>query len=100
MVVLLKLDDAEFSVEDLARKLGMSRSVLYRRASEYFNASPAELIREVRLKHAAELLSESDEQVSAIAYATGFRSVSAFSRAFSRFTGATPREWRNRRSDD
>jgi len=100
LVVLLHLDDAEFSVNDLARKLGMSRSVLYRRASAQYAASPAELIREVRLKHAAELLSGSDEQVSVIAYATGFRSVSAFSRAFSRFMGATPREWRNRRSGD
>ncbi len=96
MEVLLHLGDPDFSVDALARRLGMSRSVLYRRVAGFHGASPAELIRDLRLEQAARLLSESDEQISTIAYATGFRSVSSFSRAFSKKMGTSPRHWRNR----
>lgn len=96
MEVLLHLGDSDFSVDALARRLGMSRSVLYRRVAELHDAGPAELMRELRLEEAARLLTETDEHVSSIAYASGFRSVSAFSRAFSKKTGASPRDWRTR----
>lgn len=99
MEVLLHLADSGFSVEQLANRLGMSRSVLYRRVSECHGSSPAELIRDIRLERAAELLIESDEQVSTIAFSTGFRSVSAFSRAFTRKMGASPRSWRSVHSE-
>lgn len=95
MEVLLHLADPDFSVEVLAGRLGMSRSVLYRRVSEYHGASPAELIRDIRLERAANLLIESDEQISTIAFSTGFRSVSAFSRAFTKKMGVSPRRWRD-----
>lgn len=98
MEVLLHLADPEFSVDGLARRLGMSRSALYRRVAEIFDSSPAELMRDIRLEQAAKLLHETDDQVSTIAYATGFRSVSAFSKAFSRKTGVSPRQWRQRAS--
>lgn len=98
MEVLLHLGDPDFSVDALARRLGVSRSVLYRRVAEFHNAGPAELMRDLRLEQAARLLSESGEQISTIAYATGFRSVSAFSRAFSKKMGTSPRDWRNRSS--
>ncbi len=99
MEVLLHLGDADFSVDDLARRLGMSRSALYRQVAGSHGTSPAELIRELRLEQAIRLLSESDQQVSTIAYATGFRSVSAFSRAFSKKMGTSPRHWRDRYSE-
>jgi AraC-like DNA-binding protein/ligand-binding sensor domain-containing protein len=94
MEVLLHLSDPAFSVDDLAERLCMSRSVLYRRVAECNGSGPAELIREIRLNRAAELLIESGEQISTIAYSTGFASVSAFSRAFSRKMGSSPRQWR------
>lgn len=95
MEVLLHLSDPDFSVDQLARRLGLSRSVLYRQVAELSDASPAELVRDFRLEQAARQLRESDDQVSTIAYANGFRSVSAFSRAFSRKFGTSPRQWRN-----
>jgi len=99
MEVLLHLADSDFSVEKLAKRLGVSRSVLYRRASEGHGTTPAELIRDIRLERAAELLIESEEQVSTIAFSTGFRSVSAFSRAFTRKMGTSPRRWRSVHSE-
>lgn len=93
--VMLHLADPDFNVDRLAQRLGMSRSVLYRRTSQAANAKPAELIRDIRLEQAASLLRESQDQISSIAYATGFRSVSAFSRAFSKKMGLSPRQWRD-----
>ncbi len=92
--VLLHLADPDFSVDRLAHRLGMSRSVLYRQIKEFTQSSPAELIREIRLEEAINQLRETDHQVSCIAYATGFRSVSAFSRVFNRKMGMSPRQWR------
>jgi AraC-like DNA-binding protein len=92
--ILLHLSDPDFSVETLAESLGLSRSVLYRRVAEFSGNSPAELMRDLRLEQACRMLIESDEQISAIADATGFRSVSSFSRAFSKKLGASPRRWR------
>jgi AraC-like DNA-binding protein len=92
--ILLHLSDPDFSVEDLAENLGLSRSVLYRRVAEFSGTSPAELMRDLRLEQARRMLIESDEQISAIADATGFRSVSSFSRAFTKNIGASPRRWR------
>ncbi|MGB0515210.1 MAG: helix-turn-helix domain-containing protein, partial [Wenzhouxiangellaceae bacterium] len=94
--VAANAERGEYGADALARRLGMSRSVLYRRVSELGRSSPAELVRELRLKRAAELLTETDEQISTIAYTCGFRSVSAFSRAFSKLMGTTPRGWRKR----
>lgn len=96
MEVLLHLSDPDFSVDGLARRLGISRSVLYRRVAESFDSRPAELMRDIRLEQAVKLLQETEDQVSTIAFATGFRSVSAFSKAFSKKMGVSPRQWRRR----
>ena len=96
MEVLLHLGEPNFAVDDLAKRLGMSRSALYRRVAEFHSGKPAELIRAMRLDQAARLLSETDQQISTIASATGFRSISSFSRAFAARTGMSPRQWRTR----
>lgn len=94
MEVLLHLSDPDFAVDQLAARLGMSRSVLYRQLAAVTDIGPAELIRDVRLEEACNQLRDSELRISCIAFATGFRSVSAFSRAFARKTGQSPREWR------
>lgn len=94
MEVLLHLADPDFSVDQLARRLGVSRSVLYRQVAGATDSSPAGLIRDLRLEQAARLLRDTKYQVSTIAYATGFRSVSALSKAFTRKMGVSPCQWR------
>ncbi|MCC5866669.1 MAG: helix-turn-helix transcriptional regulator [Wenzhouxiangella sp.] len=98
--VLLHLTDPDFSVDQLASRLGLSRSVLYRQVAELTESSPAELIREIRLDEAMTQLLETDHQVSCIAYATGFRSVSSFSRAFTKKMGMSPRQWRHQQAEN
>ena len=94
MEVMLHLAEPDFSVASLAQRLGMSRSVLYRRIGDELAMRPAELIRNIRIEHAARLLTETDDTVSAIADASGFRSLSSFSRAFTQQMGVSPSHWR------
>lgn len=89
-VILEKMDDEDFGVEELASALGQSRAHLYRRLGELHHQSPAELIKALRLQRAAELLRAHEGSVSEVAYAVGFRSVSHFSKSFREAYGDTP----------
>jgi signal transduction histidine kinase/ligand-binding sensor domain-containing protein/DNA-binding response OmpR family regulator len=80
----------ELSVEELSRELGMSRVHLYKKLTSITGKSPIEFIRVVRLKRAAQLLRESQQNVSEIAYQVGFNSPKCFSKYFKEEFGALP----------
>ncbi len=82
--------DESFAVPQLAEAVGMSRSHLFRRLRELEAPGPAEMIREVRLARAAELLRARAGNVGEIAYGVGFRSLAHFSRAFRERFGVPP----------
>jgi signal transduction histidine kinase/DNA-binding response OmpR family regulator/ligand-binding sensor domain-containing protein len=88
------LGDEEFGVEELAREIGQSRATLYRKLKELDAPSPVDLIRKIRLEHAARLLAEGAGSVSEVAYAVGFRSVAHFSTRFKDYHGSTPSGFR------
>ena len=92
-VVERNLDASQFAVEDLAGALGMSRRHLTRRMKKAFEATPAAYIRTRRLERARALLAENPPSVAAVAEAVGFRSASAFTKAFRRATGRVPTEY-------
>jgi signal transduction histidine kinase/ligand-binding sensor domain-containing protein/DNA-binding response OmpR family regulator len=81
-VVEKKLSDPDFSVEELARDLGMSRVHLYKKLQALTGKSPLEYIRVIRLQHAAQLLEKSQLTVSEIAYKVGFNNPKYFARYF------------------
>ncbi len=81
-IVESHLDDESFDVEQLAEELGFSRASLYRRLEGLVEESPAQLIHRVRLDRAAQLLAARAGNVSEIAYAVGYKSVSHFGRRF------------------
>ena len=84
------LDDSEFSVEALSAELHMSRAQLFRKTKSLFGVSPVELIRQVRLRKAQELLRHSDLTVQQVAYTVGFTSPSYFSKCYREFFGVNP----------
>ena len=94
-VVERNLDASQFAVDDLAEALGMSRRHLTRRMKDAFDAeaTPAAYIRTRRLERAKALLAEEPPSVAAVAEAVGFRSASAFTKAFRRATGRVPTEY-------
>jgi AraC-like DNA-binding protein len=89
------LSDETFGVGELARRMAQDRSSLYRKVRELLDETPTALLRRVRLERAAQLLAARAGSVSEVAYASGFNSVSHFSRVFREVHGVTPSRWRS-----
>jgi DNA-binding response OmpR family regulator/nitrogen-specific signal transduction histidine kinase len=87
------LADPEFSVEQLAREVGVSRMQLHRKVTALTGQSPRDFIRTLRLKRAAQLLAGHSGTVSEIAYEVGFESRSYFSQCFRDMYGVIPTEY-------
>lgn len=71
----------------------MSRMTFYRKIQSTTGQKPTEFIRTIRLLHAAELLREGHMNITKVSYATGFSSVSYFSRCFRAMFGVTPTQF-------
>jgi AraC-like DNA-binding protein len=80
-------------VEDVARSLGMSERTLTRKLSDE-GLNFTEILQQLRRDLAVRYLDDRKLHVSKIAWLLGFQEVSAFTHAFKRWTGKTPREMR------
>jgi len=85
--------DPDFSVELLAQKMAMSRVQLHRKLKGITDYSASDLIRDVRINKAAELLKEGDLNVTQISYEVGISSLSNFAKTFKEKYGVTPTEY-------
>ncbi|WP_435522853.1 helix-turn-helix domain-containing protein [Chryseobacterium indoltheticum] len=83
------LDDNNFSVDELASELSMSRTSLHRKVKMMFNVPTGEIIKIYRLKKAAQFLKQ-NYSVSEVAYMTGFNTPSYFTKCFKEYFGKTP----------
>lgn len=81
-IVEKHLSDAGFSVEMLSRELCMNRVSVYKRIFALTGHSPIEFIRTVRLQHAARLLSQTEMNITEVAYEVGFNNPKYFARYF------------------
>ncbi len=77
----------------IEEKLGISSSQLFRKIKQIFGLSPSDLIRTIRLKHAAELLRKSSLTVSEVCYKCGFNNRSYFYREFNKMYNTTPKSY-------
>ncbi|WP_419783331.1 helix-turn-helix transcriptional regulator [Maridesulfovibrio sp.] len=82
------------SLGDMAELSGRSLSTFKREFSRTFNTTPAKWIRERRLSWAAQLLRNSNKNITEITYDSGYDSLSHFSSLFRKQYGMTPREYR------
>ncbi|RDC56533.1 response regulator [Pedobacter chinensis] len=81
-IIERRMADASFDVLDLVDEIGMSRSVLYKKVQQLTNYAVADLIKEVRLKRAAQLLKETSFNINEITYMIGFNNRKHFSKEF------------------
>ncbi len=88
--------DTPWTVDRLARTIGMSRSRFAERFSDLIGCGPMAYLASWRLQRALALLDESRCSVRQVAFRTGYRSPAAFSRAFADKFGYSPREYRRR----
>lgn len=89
-----KIDDGTFTIDDMATRIGVSRSTLYNKIKSLTGQPPLEFFRDMRIKRAAQMLRDSQLLVKEIAYMTGFSDVKYFSKCFKSKYGATPLEYR------
>jgi AraC-like DNA-binding protein len=82
-----------WTVERLARLVGLSRSVFAERFTEMVGQPPMQYLALWRMQLASRLLVEGN-QVAAVAGAVGYESEAAFSRAFKKLVGQAPATWR------
>ena len=82
-----------WTVESLARAVGVSRSVLADRFAEMVGLPPMQYLALWRMQRASRLLLEG-EPVAEVATAVGYESEAAFSRAFKKLVGEAPAAWR------
>jgi AraC family transcriptional regulator, alkane utilization regulator len=83
-----------WTVESLAREVGLSRSALADRFTALLGKSPMQYLTHWRLTLAAHLLRTTNKSASVVAFEVGYESEAAFNRAFRRAFGAPPAAWR------
>ncbi len=84
---------SEFSVEELANNLNISRSYFYKKMIKITGKKPIEFIRTIRMKRAQQLLKESQMQVSEIAYRLGYNFPKVFTKHFKEEFHISPSEF-------
>ncbi len=82
--------DGKFGVPEMQQSLAMSKSQLHRKIKALTNESPGELLRNFRLKRAAQLLAQKADTVTQIAYKVGFNDLSYFTKCFKERYGVVP----------
>ncbi|MBQ0732772.1 response regulator [Aquimarina celericrescens] len=87
------LVESDFSAENFAATLGMSRMQLHRKLKALTGLSTTEFIRSQRLKLAAQLLKKSEINISQVGYAVGFNNHSYFTKCFKEQFGVSPSDF-------
>ncbi len=83
-----------WTIEELARDVGLSRSVLAERFADLVGLPPMHYLAKWRMQIASELLSGGSTNIATVAAETGYGSEAAFSRAFKKMVGMPPSAWR------
>jgi AraC-like DNA-binding protein len=83
-----------WTLEALAKDVGVSRSVLAERFTQFVGTPPMQYLAKWRMQIAAELLIGSHINIAGVAARIGYESEAAFSRAFKKMIGVAPSAWR------
>ena len=90
-IVIRNISDSDFSVEQLADEIHLSRSQLFRKLKAITGLSPIEFINDIRLLKAAELIYAKSDTLSQISYLVGFNELSYFSQCIRKIWHTTKR---------
>lgn len=87
------LSESEFDINNFAEHLNLSKSSLYRKIKTMTGLSPIEFIRNIKLKHACQMLKDKSVSISEVAYAVGFSDPKYFTSCFKTEFTLTPTEY-------
>jgi AraC-like DNA-binding protein len=85
--------DRRWTVAELAKSAGMSRSIFALRFKQLTGHAPLDYLLRLRMRTACRVLGSGQRNVAAVAYEIGYHSESAFSHAFKRVIGAPPKQF-------
>lgn len=86
------IENSHFAIEDIVIEMGLSKSTIQRRVKSITDKTFNQLLREFRLEQAKQILEQKGGNISEVAYAVGFNSVSYFSYSFKNYFGFPPTE--------
>ena len=89
---------ADWTLEKLAREVGLSRSVFADRFTHYVSVSPMQYVGRWRMQLAARRLESPGVSIAQAGAEVGYESEAAFNRVFKKFVGVPPGAWRRGRS--
>lgn len=92
--IVERIDDPDMKIDDIAQAMAMSRSVLYGKIKSAVGITPVDFVRHIRIMRACEMLKETNDTLSSIAYAVGFSDPKYFSKVFKKEMGIIPSEYR------
>ena len=92
-VVEQNMSDCDFDVNSFYPLMAMSRMQFFRKVKALLNLTPGELIRNMRLGKAEQLLRQKFGNVAEIAYESGFNNLSYFAKCFREKYGVLPSEF-------
>lgn len=92
-IVLEKIQDEDFSLNELCNAVGMSRTSLYMKLKNLVDLSPLDFIIHTKLKYAKKLLIEGKLNIKEVAYASGFSNPKYFSTSYKKIFGISPSEF-------
>jgi AraC-like DNA-binding protein len=99
-LALLHKDPAyPWTISNLAREVGLSRTRLAERFRHFLGESPIAYLARWRLKLAAEILQSTDDSVAEVALAVGYESEPGFNRAFKREFNSPPAQFRRKHKE-
>lgn len=88
------IGNSDLVVQNLADTMCVSRTVLFAHVKRVFGCSPNNLILNMRINRAKELLAKGNPLIADVAYRCGFSDPKYFSRCFKKITGKKPKEWK------
>jgi len=95
-IIEKNISDCNFDVNSFYPEMGMSRMQLFRKMKALVNQTPNELIRNLRLQRAAQLLKHNYGNVAEVTYEVGFNNLSYFAKCFKDKFGLLPSEYQKK----
>jgi len=97
-IIEQNMDDPELSVQKLGEEAGLSRIQLYRKIKALTDLTPSEFLRSIRLKRAAQMLTQQTGTVAEVMHQVGFSNSSYFAKCFRAQFELSPLEYQRKAS--
>ncbi len=91
------ISDQNLKIEDMADAVNLGRTVFYGKIKSIVGMAPFDFLRHIRMQRAEDLISNSQMNISEIAYSVGFTDPKYFTKCFKKETGMTPTEYRDKK---